>query len=589
MSQTACFPVEQPLITAQCFKGDIPRVSRAAEDEMFDLLRREHDRALSASPVVRARMVEGLRPLFPDTSDRLPSWDCGYALADEGIALLEKEPLVFDRELVARLRTIHDPDALLKLALREEATLPDYRPLPSESGPFPPRSFLRYQAFASIPVYWNVTNRPEARRLIVDRLRSSTDSMEQLLLNDAAKAVIGEASWDQPERLSEHEGPLLLRQFISDVHSRLSRTSEPVSLELVLLRLPEIGHYGVRGRVESGARGVVNTILAAKGDLPVTKGIPGAARDLAEAAYSAQYYLDTPQKGTSYSEPPPPRHKRFDPRVDMFRGEPAGGAPPEEERAKRVRELDSELATLQYNVTRCYVIDQLGNWLSEAEQAARFESFIEPAFQGEKNVVLNGESLCRLRVALGMRGADKDKRQSLALRMLNTPVPDMNARDRSKDIHGPAIAYPAYEDPVRQIAAFAVASEPDWVDTRADLRAWLGERAMEPIPNQADPTETWTELAPLFERLLAFHLSGNEGASKETARAILLAWISSIRTVMSAPPAGHIYRGVVVKQRLRALGDLAKKAGIASEARALFAEMKTRADAAVAAKMLDLD
>lgn len=572
-----------------CLTGPVPHVGRPVPDEMFALLRRERERTAHASPLVRARILESIPALFPDVSDLVAEPLCHDELEQEGLDAMERRPLVFDRELVARVRTVHDAPPLLQLALRDDTTLTDYRPGPDEPGPPPPKSFLHLRALANIPAFWIANNRADGRRLLLDRVRSSTDATELLLLHGAAEAIFEQALWGHPARAEGAEGPALLGVVLADVARRLQGPPDRAALELVILGLGDIGFLGVRFGLESGARGVLRTVLDAKGDLPITRGIPGAARDLAETAREALFELDTPQEHVGFESSVIPRRQRFDPRADWLDREPAGGRPADADRAARVRDLDEELRTLHHNAARCHVIRELGKWLSDAEMAERFDGLVAPAFQGDR-VALSTESLCRLQVALEMSGVAEEKRRALAARMLNTPLPARGERDHTLDEHGPAIGYPADEDPVRQIAAAALARHPQWVDASPEIRSWLEQRALEPIPPDAAPAETWTMLGPAFERTVDFHLEGGEGARPEMARDLVLAWIGSIRTALEGKPVGHIYLGEVVQRRILALGERGRRAGVAAEVTALLDEPKLKGHraAVVARYLLDL-
>jgi len=173
--------------------------------------------------------------------------------------------------------------------------------------------------------------------------------------------------------------------------------------------------------------------------------------------------------------------------------------------------------------------------------------------------------------------------------MLRTPLPGRGERDHTLDEHGPAIGYRADDDPVRQIAAAALRRHPEWVDASAEIRGWLEEKAKEPIPLDAAPAETWTVLGAAFERAVDFHLSGMAGAHPETARAILTAWIGSIRAALLEKPASHIYYGEVVQRRIHALGERGRKAGMVTEVGALLDELKGRRDAVIARYLLELE
>ncbi len=573
--------------SAPCLDGPVPRVGRPVPDEMFALMHRERTRAAQASPLVRARILESIPRLFPDVSSLLLPPQCHDELEREATAVMEQAPLVLDRLLIARIRTVHDAPPLIALALRDEATISPYRLGPDEPGPPPPKSFLRYRALANIPASWITYNRPVGRGLLLDRLRASTDATELLLLHGATTALLEQALGGDSERDASKEGRALLGQMIVELGKRLQGPPDRAALELALLHVADLGHVGVRLGHEQAARAVVKTVLDARGDLPLTRGVPGAVRDLAEVARRALFHLDTPQQGMGYEGLPPPRRERFDPRADWLDREPAGGRPSDADRAARVRDLDEELAGLKYNRPRCHVIEQLGEWLSDADAAARFEGLIAPSFQGDR-VVWNTESLCRLRVALSLAGVSEDKRAALALRMLRTPVPPRGARDHSLDEHGPAIAHSADEDSVRQIAVAALKRQPDWMGRYGEIRSWLEEKAKEPIPRDADPAQTWSELGPVFERLVAFHLGGGPEARPEIARAILSAWIGSIRTVLSAPLVGHIYLMGVTRQRIRALGEWGKQAGMSADVNALLDELKRPGEALIARYLLEL-
>lgn len=402
-----CSPVL--LRGVSCLTGPVPRVGRAVPDEMFALLRRERTRAAQASPLVRARLLEAIPDLFPDVSDLWPEPPCHDELEREGIDLLERTPLVVERELVARIRAIHDAPALVGLALRDDATITDYRLGPDEPGPPPPKAFVRYRALANIPSSWIADNRADGRRLLLERLRVGTDATEMLLVHGAAEAIFDQALFGHPERAFGTDGPMLLGWFIADVGKRLQGPADRAALELVVVRLGDMGRFSVRFGHERAARGVVRTVLDARGDLPITRGVPGAARDLAEVARGALFDLDTPQTSIGFNVLPPPRRARFDPRVDWLDREPAGGRPSDADRAARVRDLDEELGRLKHDAPRCHVLRQLGEWLSEAEMATRFDGFVAPAFKGDR-VALNTESVCRLHVALEMKGVPGGRR-----------------------------------------------------------------------------------------------------------------------------------------------------------------------------------
>lgn len=569
-----------------CLRGPIPQVGRPVPDEMFALMRRERERAERASPLVRAHILETIPRLFPDVSDLVFEPPCNEEFEAESAAAFDEKPLVFSRLLVARIRTVHDAETLMALARRDEASITEYELGPDEPGPRPPKSLVRYLALASIPAHWVVDNLPEGRRLLLDRVRTSKDAREQLLLRGATSAVHGQMLWGHPERAEGNDGPTILRGQLPDMKRRLEGPADAVALELVLLQINDLGTFGVRFGLEREARALVNEILAAKGEMPLTRGIPGAARDLAEVARAALFDLDTPQKSVSAAELPRPRRKRIDAHAELRSIEPAGGKVPEAVALARVRELDAELETLRFNAPRCYVLRELGQWMPPAEASRRFDAFIAPIFEGER-IRVDTETICRLRVALDLDGVEEARRVKLLERLLTAKPEQIGSRDLSRDEHHPAIAHPAHEHPLLSVAAEALLGSPEWIERHAEVRAWLERQALAPIPFDDATAQVWTLLQPSFERVIAFHASGAPGASMDTARAILRAYMQPVDPADQSKVT-HVYYGEVSRARIRVLGDYGKRVGLVPEVTAYLEARKTERAAAVALHMLNL-
>ncbi|MDI1477293.1 hypothetical protein [Polyangium sp. y55x31] len=558
-----------------CLTGAVPQVGRPVPDEMFALMRRERERAEHASPLVRAHILETIPSLFPDVSDLLLEPPCHEELEAESAEAFDEKPLVFSRLLVARIRTVHDAEILMALAKRDEASITEYELGPDEPGPRPPKSLVRYLALASIPAYWVFNNVPEGRQLLLDRVRTSKDAREQLLLRGATTAAY------------EQVGPTILRGQLPEMKRRLEGPADVISLELVLLQIKDLGAFGVRFGLEREARALVNEILAAKGEVPLTQGIPGAARDLAEVARAALFDLDNPpQRSMSMEDLPRPRRERIDVHAELRRVEPAGGKVPEAAALARVRELDAELEKLRFNAPRCYVLKELGQWMPPAEASRRFDAFIAPIFEGER-IRVDTETVCRLRVAFDLGGVEEARRVKLLERILTAKPEQIGERDRSRDEHGPAIAYPAHEQPLWSVAASALLSHPQWIERYPEVRAWLERQALVPIPLDDATAEVWTAFQPSFERVIAFHASGAPGASMDTARAIVRSYMQPIDPAVQKTIT-HIYFGQVYRARVRALGDYGKVVGLVPEVTAYLEERKTERAAAVALHMLNL-
>ncbi|WP_434041032.1 MULTISPECIES: hypothetical protein [Sorangium] len=573
----------------RCLTGATPRVGRPAPDEMFALMRRERERAdRASSPLVRARILEALPGLFPDVSDLAREPRCGDELAAENAAALRADPLVFSRLLVARLRTVHDPRALLPLVTRGEARITAYQLGPDEPGPPPPRSLVRHLALASIPPSW-IVNDPEGRRLVLDRLRASDDARELLLLHGAATALFQEALRGNPERAQGDAGPSLLRAWLPDLARRLGGPADSVALELAIRRLADVGTYAARFGVGPEARALVERVLAARGELPLTQGIAGGARDLAEVARGALHDLEVPHPSAAGADLPLPRRDRFRVWRDWLDAEPAEGKVPAADALARVRDLDAELAALRFDAPRCRAIEELGQWLPPDEASRRFDALVAPAFDGER-FRLGTEALCRMRVALRLDGVDEARRVKLLVRLLSaTPAPigapDPRGRRGQQD---PALATPLDAASVGAVAARALAEHLGWIDRHADLRAWLEAQALAPIPLGQEAARRWSLLQPAFERALALHASGGPSARPETAAAIVRAWMESIRAAEAQQGATHLVVGEVVRARLRALGDHGRGAGLAEEVGAFLGERKGQRAAVIASYLLTL-
>ncbi|XYH93160.1 hypothetical protein ACMHYB_35565 [Sorangium sp. So ce1128] len=572
----------------RCLTGATPRVGRPASDELLALMRRERERAARArSPLVRARILESLPGLFPDVSDSVGEPRCREELAAENAAALRGDPLVFSRLLVARLRTAHDPRLLLPLVARGEERATAYQLGPDEPGPAPPRSLVRHLALASIPASWLVDDQPAGRRLVLDRLREGADARELLLLHGAAAALLREALSGDPARAQGDAGPSLLRAWLPDLARRLDGPADRVALELVLRRLADVGTYAARFGVGPEARALVERVLAARGELPLTQGLAGAARDLAEVARGALHDLDVPQRSPAGADLPPPRRDRFRVWADWLDAEPAGGKVPAADALARVRDLDGELAALRFSAARCRVIEELGQWLPPDEASRRFDALVAPVLDGDR-VRLSTEALCRMRVALRLDGVDEARRVKLLLRLLSATPAQIGPRDTSGDEPRPALGMSLDEEPVGEVAARALARNLGWIDRHADLRAWLEAQALAPVPPGARARERWSILQPAFERVLALHASGAPEARPEAARAIVRAWMASIRAAEAQQGAAHAFAGEVASARLRALGEHGGRAGLAEEVGAFLGERKDQRAAVIASYLLTL-
>ncbi|HTN86229.1 MAG TPA: hypothetical protein VL242_21160, partial [Sorangium sp.] len=91
-----------------------------------------------------------------------------------------------------------------------------------------------------------------------------------------------------------------------------------------------------------------------------------------------------------------------------------------------------------------------------------------------------------------------------------------------------------------------------------------------------------------FERVLALHASGGPAARPEAARAIVRAWMASIRAAEAQQGAPHTLAGELASARLRALGEHGGRAGLAEEVGAFLGERKDQRAAVIASYLLTL-
>ncbi|WP_236644018.1 hypothetical protein [Sorangium cellulosum] len=322
------------------------------------------------------------------------------------------------------------------------------------------------------------------------------------------------------------------------------------------------------------------------------RGIAGAARDLAEVARGALHDLEVPRRSAAPADLPPPRRDRFRIFGDWLDAEPAGGKVAAADALARARDLDGELAILRFDPSRCRVLEELGLWLPPDEASRRFDALVAPVFDGER-VRLSTEALCRMRVALRLDGVDEARRVRLLLRLLSATPAQIGPPDTRGDEPHPALATPIDAASVAAEAARALDRNLGWIDRHADLRAWLEAQALAPVPPGGPAAARWRLLQPAFERVVALHASGGPVARPEVARAILRAWMESVRVAeaqqrVTDARVTDALAGEVVKARLRALGEHGRRAGIAEEVGAFLDERHSERAAVVASYLLSL-
>ena len=550
--------------------------------ERIELMCREWARAQKAPPFVRARIEETLSTLPRDGEDLARDPRCAPEIEFAVEETLKQRPLPFSRLLVARLRSVSDMSLLLDLAELPDDAITPYQLTPEEPGPPPPKRLVRALAVANLPVRRGAAHLDKPRQRAFARLLSSSDDRTLLMRHEASASRLA-LPWGQ-----EHAPPAeealqreLLRAWLTDLERRLLGPAERPSFELVLLRLGTLFNHGERLELGPEVRALVERILAAKGEFPLTRGIAHAARDLAELALWMRTGLDVPT-GSAYGfADPTSRLERFDPRAELA-AEPAGGQATLEQRRSRLHDLEGELTRLRMYEPRCRVLEKMGDWIPAEDALHHFERLTAPLLPPSSP--WSTETVCRLRVALALKGVDEASRAGLLVTLLSTPLEGFGPRDLAGE---PGGFYIVGNESMRQMSALELAPHLDWIERHAALRAWLDAQSRTPIPLEAEPAATWVALQPAFERLLAFHLSGRPEARPEVAREILRAWMESVRAAEGAR-VGHVYTGSVMAARLRALGEWAGRAGLTAEVAAFLQDRQYWRVSAVATYLLTL-
>lgn len=550
-----------------CLAGPPARVGLPDADEAIALSQREWERANQASPFVRAWMIETLPSLAPDLSDRLPAPRCDDDLRRSSAAALGARPLPFSRLLVAQLRTAHGAASMLDLIDLPEHAITSYAVAPEETGPGPSRALVRRLALLHAP---DAMNHDASRRRLEGVLARTRDPFDLLLLHGVAAEQLG-----SPLPV----GRAVADAWLRDIRERLAGMPDRIGLELVLTRLFTLGlHVSRLGIPAEEMVTFLGPILAAKGDVPLTRGIAHGAHDLAETARTALYDAQHPPDLRHAYAPPPPRRDRFRAR-DLDSDAPATGEPTRNERRIRLRDLDAELTVLRKNPARCWVLRELARWAPADEGAARFDAFVAPIFDGAR-IRLTTESLCRIDQSLELPGVDDGRRAHLLVDLLSTPPERVSPRDTSADGRG---AISLNGDELQIAAAVALARHLDLVERAPTLRAWLRTHSAQAMRPEGYELESTALLQPAFERVLMLDLA----IDPDAARATLRAWMASIR-VIEFGSHHSIYPLETAAARMRALGDLGTRAGLAPEIAAFLRQRKDERGAAVAAYLLSL-
>lgn len=591
----------------RCLSGPAPVVGRPVPDEIYALMRREYARAERADTVVAAHVLEKLPRLFPDVSDLIDEPRCSTEWVERMAAIFDQRELGFSRSMLAQIRSVgaigDTTDVmeakaafLIRLADLDEAHIPAYRFLPDEVGPAPPKSTLQHLALAELAgsnLYLNVA---AARAFLVRRSARPRDDREALLLSYTGREVIEQPLWGPAAKPSAAwtDADHLLRGWIDDASRRLAGPAGAAALEIVIGRLPILATYAGRFGAEAAARALVAAVLDARGEVPLTRGISGGARDLALAAWSALATLDRhPAHVEAEGVQPVPRRQVIHAWEGLFaeRRERVQVAAARE----RMRVLDGELGRLRHAAPRCYVIGEQGVWVPDRDAAALFEALTAPIFDDRGRIALRTEMLCRAEVALALDPVAPAPRIALAVRLLRAAGADILEFDTSADEHHPALVILTDKDQVRAVSARAIAAHPEWIDSSPELRAALHAAAADELQQlraRDDSSEMMLTTIvddPLRAALGALLAHDAEHGAVEDARRLLVAWSDAIAELADPAPAGApesaaaAHRQVLpvpwTAARLWLVAEYAQRFEVADRTRALLDQLRQHDEA----------
>jgi hypothetical protein len=529
-----------------------------------DLLRRELDRVDRSPPLVGARILDTLGSEVRAHGEQ--GWDCAGDLADTLYgATFADTPVVASRLLVARIRAVGElqdfvgvmarkAKFLLAIARTDDTQLTAYQPFRDEPGPPPSRAWIRSLAVRYLARSNVELNNGPAHAFLRDRRAAPASDEERL---DLFRPM----AWN--DALKEPAGAAIVRGFVADLDHRLASPADPVSLEVAILETRMLGAYGPRVQA-IGEAAVFDRIIAASGDVPLTHGIAGADDDLLIAAANARVLVAAGGLDHNYSMPAAivPR------RPLVSRGEPAGGMP---ESAARIHDLDSELARPSHQPP-CRPIEELARTLPADEAARRWDALTDPMFPGDK-LYASPITACTLRATLEMEQVDAVKRRALIHRVLaheKTAYTVSGSDYGNSDIGFPSLV---------SIIGRALAAHPAWLDDDDELRRWIldaGPALLEDTTRGVDDSALNGGFA-----IALVHAATHD---PEATRAVVYAWITELGATPIRP---NLYVTEWRHARILLIAALAGPAGLADDARALFATLTDPPVRAAATTVLD--
>lgn len=540
-----------------CLEGAL--AAEFADRPDLQLVQREFKRGTEASPAVRARIYEALPSLFPDLSNRRDEPACAPQLVETLAAELESRPLRFDNA------TFHWLDALgsvgdttdvmpekARLLLRVAALKPDamgdYVRLPEERGPTPTATQLRARALAHLALSNLFLNDGRVRRFLLDKALQASDPREEGLLAFTAANVLqgyGEAKYARP----------LLEHWLAQSRRRLSEPPEPATLEVLLSHLNYLGAYADRNGLESQVRPLLQGIIAADGQVPLTLGLQGGARDLlVRAAQALDDSLDGPEH-QNWLEPdlPFPTRRRVS-RVEWALDDSTVIEWTPDVTGRRLRELDGELAQTRDPALQCWLVRQRGAWTPRAQRETWFNAQL-----GDVRA-----PTCALTAALALEGIPATTRAKAVAELLE----------------GPGLPRQLEVPSARTLVGWlALVDHPDWLDADGQLQERLVEQALAEDARRlwapkhdlssVDLARVRFELQAVLER--AVNLLNLSTAPEARARAVVLGrhWLELAQTGQGAA-FNDLYTFQLSTALLLSLASLGPRLGLEQEVEGLL-------------------
>jgi hypothetical protein len=336
-----------------------------------------------------------------------------------------------------------------------------------------------------------------------------------------------------------------------DFAGLLARRADPVALEVVLQHLQD-------APVETR-----DAIIAARGVVPLTEGVPGADRDLLRAAVAARVDGAQPLPAGGAVTGLPRAGVPYDLRDVMLGGEPAGGTVPIDVARERLAQLDADLATRVTRAdSRCLAVLAIARWVPPADADARFASLLAPVLVGDE-VRLSQEASCRISAAFAIAGVAPARRTAVLVRLLDGR--GVQPYDWSGMDSDPAVAVITDPRTVAGLAAAVIGRHPSWLDGDAELTAAVLAIAARPAADELD-FELRLAIEPAVERVAA-------QLPADAAAAVERPWIADARRIAVCCEASSIYPTDLVDRYLLALAELAPRSHLVDDLRALAADL----------------